>query len=46
MAAWLDPALYVSEIDRLVSIAFERFRARARAPLDLIFPDAKAAAAA
>lgn len=46
MTAWLDPALYVSEVDRLVSIAFDRFRARARAPIDPIFPEGDVAAAA
>lgn len=43
---WLDKDLYASEIDRIVGLAFERFRASAGRRLDTLFPDVGLAAAA
>jgi glycosyltransferase involved in cell wall biosynthesis len=44
--AWLDPALYASELDRMVALAFKRFQARAGRSLEVVFPNADIAAAA
>jgi hypothetical protein len=43
--AWLDPRLYCSELDRMVALAFQRFKARSSRSMEVVFPDAPPLAA-